>query len=172
MVCLFVTPLREGRPYAYFKSTVPYYFNSRPSARGDAAVVRGRKSGHYFNSRPSARGDVLVVIKTSTVVYFNSRPSARGDEIAEKQDMSAGISIHAPPRGATSPSRILVLFDLYFNSRPSARGDTSGELAVWVDKISIHAPPRGATQSPVNVVTRLTIFQFTPLREGRRSRTW
>ena len=34
--------------------------------------------------------------------------------------------------------------------------------------ISIHAPPRGATLTEYNTVTGLELFQFTPLREGRR----
>ena len=80
--------------------------------------------------------------------------------------MSAGISIHAPPRGATSgkvalswqrctfqftPLRegrhrgsMVSAIRRYFNSRPSARGDLP----------SIHR-------------TYCNIFQFTPLREGR-----
>ena len=33
--------------------------------------------------------------------------------------------------------------------------------------ISIHAPPRGATLVPAST-DRITVFQFTPLREGRR----
>ena len=55
------------------------------------------------------------------------------------------ISIHAPPRGATAWS-CLVCHHCYFNSHPSARGDTKRSLRVCV----------------------LLIFQFTPLREGRR----
>ena len=55
------------------------------------------------------------------------------------------ISIHAPPRGATARRR-----------RRACRGP-----------ISIHAPPRGATRGATrNALDRL--FQFTPLREGRR----
>ena len=56
------------------------------------------------------------------------------------------ISIHAPPRGATDwvLNSIKNLDD--FNSRPSARGDTK----------------------PVALLCALR-FQFTPLREGRRT---
>ena len=56
------------------------------------------------------------------------------------------ISIHAPPRGATRDVQRVV-----------------GEVS-----ISIHAPPRGATSlfSPVGM---MRVFQFTPLREGRRA---
>ena len=56
------------------------------------------------------------------------------------------ISIHAPPRGATRPVCLLVVVDNNFNSRPSARGDFS-----------------------ICPSTHVSVFQFTPLREGRRS---
>ena len=80
----------------------PDYFNSRPSARGDAppralpprplpisihAPPRGAtRSSTFstirspnFNSRPSARGDMMRHRLRLPPSYFNSRPSARGD---------------------------------------------------------------------------------------------
>ena len=59
---------------------------------------------------------------------------------------SVPISIHAPPRGATDSNRRLVHFVL----------------------ISIHAPPRGATKKLAENPKKV-LFQFTPLREGRRA---
>ena len=77
---------------------------------------------------------------------FNSRPSARGDgDLCKALDV-ARISIHAPPRGATASPRLPRRPAHHFNSRPSARGDPD-----------IPAP------SP-----QAWLFQFTPLREGRR----
>ena len=58
------------------------------------------------------------------------------------------ISIHAPPRGATRSSGRTRWQSSYFNSRPSARGDSSCSMRI---------------SSPV-------LFQFTPLREGRRQK--
>ena len=55
-----------------------------------------------------------------------------------------GISIHAPPRGATFNSDNLV-DTIDFNSRPSARGDS-------IDRVK---------------ESNFYLFQFTPLREGR-----
>ena len=57
-----------------------------------------------------------------------------------------------------------------FNSRPSARGDLKDVmpgLSQYV--ISIHAPPRGATLT-IDDISTASIFQFTPLREGRRAK--
>ena len=56
------------------------------------------------------------------------------------------ISIHAPPRGATRAVMPPITVTVYFNSRPSARGDM------------ISVALRSST----------SLFQFTPLREGRR----
>ena len=67
------------------------------------------------------------------------------------------ISIHAPPRGATSVFWHCALITYYFNSRPSARGDMRSENVLIPRSISIHAPPRGATNQPPRV-TRIGII--------------
>ena len=78
------------------------------------------------------------------VADFNSRPSARGDCPPSSFLRRSTISIHAPPRGATTAACSRNLRLIHFNSRPSARGDTAGSIA----RFSL-------------------LFQFTPLREGR-----
>ena len=80
------------------------------------------------------------------------------------------ISIHAPPRGATSTGNPAVQCQ-YFNSRPSARGDALRGHRRRKRRISIHAPPRGATYIDCGNREART-FQFTPLREGRRDRLY
>ena len=79
--------------------------------------------------------------------HFNSRPSARGD-------------------GCPPPQRLQAAS--YFNSRPSARGDDFFGDAHRRRNISIHAPPRGATLADARPQI-ISVFQFTPLREGRQS---
>ena len=78
---------------------------------------------------------------------FNSRPSARGDRLSSADGSSDDISIHAPPRGATKPRFHGAELVLHFNSRPSARGDYPAFMAQQL----------------------YSLFQFTPLREGRRT---
>ena len=121
------TPLREGRPPDRLRISRRSHFNSRPSARGDRRHPPAACHRRYFNSRPSARGDVGV-----------SSPPAQPH-----------ISIHAPPRGATSGA--MVLFGWH--------------------TISIHAPPRGATAYSACSAAGGP-FQFTPLREGRLYYLW
>ena len=120
------------------------HFNSRPSARGDADVLNIAVPTSDFNSRPSARGDEYSTTIVCCTANFNSRPSARGDADV--------LNIAVP----TSD----------FNSRPSARGDVGKVLSGVQSVISIHAPPRGATPTLADFNTG-SIFQFTPLREGR-----
>ena len=127
LLCLLFqfTPLREGRHDGQARGFDCMYFNSRPSARGD-----GR-----YDEIHGHRG------------YFNSRPSARGDDEAGGHVGRLQISIHAPPRGATSMQYNMSIRKI----------------------ISIHAPPRGATCYSLGL-SLPSVFQFTPLREGRLRR--
>ena len=152
-----------------FIGSLPLYFNSRPSARGDPVNVE-RKSftPSHFNSRPSARGDVRVLVAAiigaisihapprgatvnarhvadGVVISIHAPPRGATDSGAEFRS-AHHISIHAPPRGATTHPRHDCRHVVNFNSRPSARGDAGG--SGWPpagSAISIHAPPRGAT---------------------------
>ena len=73
-----------------------------------------------------------------------------------------------PLREGRPCSCVLPCKERNFNSRPSARGDIVSPRYMRLDYISIHAPPRGAT---VTVLFSSVgwLFQFTPLREGRRN---
>ena len=142
------TPLREGRRPAWRTCRNSNDFNSRPSARGDAPVsrVQSANTGN-FNSRPSARGDESSRTQESGAGYISIHAPPRGaTRRTGHASQSRLISIHAPPRGATwLITRIMRLRD-DFNSRPSARGDRCSRRSFC---------ERG-------------LFQFTPLREGRR----
>ena len=125
-----------------------------------------------------------------TAAYFNSRPSARGDNHRRRERDVHGISIHAPPRGATgSFSSLVLMFPFqftplregrrtpsahpewrhYFNSRPSARGDTDSGTS-WHSRTNFNSRP-SARGDPIVAWKAFMahLFQFTPLREGRRS---
>ena len=75
------TPLREGRP---------------------AACGGFRHPGGYFNSRPSARGDAGSQSFQSAPILFQFTPLREGrPDTAFSCTALPAISIHAPPRGAT-----------------------------------------------------------------------
>ena len=118
------TPLREGR------------------RRG---ADRGIHMGFYFNSRPSARGDKDWSPPLARWINFNSRPSARGDD-AQGNFIAEVIAFQFTPlREGRHHFRNFRRKKTYFNSRPSARGDAERDYFSTFVHISIHAPPRGAT---------------------------
>ena len=140
------TPLREGRRTRFLCSANQFYFNSRPSARGDSGGIYYEQKQSNFNSRPSARGDVL----RSSCRYqsaFQFTPLREGRPCRVLSSANAHhISIHAPPRGATS------------------RQASSG--SAWTFQFT---PLREGRHSHRHAAQRSRAFQFTPLREGRRS---
>ena len=163
------TPLREGRHRKKMRKRALHDFNSRPSARGDNAEKSGIVMPQDFNSRPSARGDKSSDAQAPRPRlfqftplregrrhtphkpwhgrYFNSRPSARGDGLPRRDRQGGGISIHAPPRGATRARKARRHATARFQFTPLREGRPVG-CAQGVEQIhiSIHAPPRGATR--------------------------
>ena len=105
--------------------------------------------------------------------------------------MKIAISIHAPPRGATydDGTRVLksylfqftplregrllftmcIISPVYFNSRPSARGDGLQIIVISaITYFNSRPSARGDLGRRADSYIICT-FQFTPLREGRRS---
>ena len=118
------TPLREGR-------------------LSRSAAIAQRSA---FQFTPLREGRPARTAKSATPCAFQFTPLREGrppQGVAENQNRQ--ISIHAPPRGATTRKPRAPRRRKNFNSRPSARGDPAAGSA-------------GARSR----------FQFTPLREGRR----
>ena len=78
------------------------------------------------------------------------------------------ISIHAPPRGATTQLLVLATPILYFNSRPSARGDEYSSFVSCTGVLFQFTPLREGRHLWRCLRCPEHKFQFTPLREGRR----
>ena len=139
------TPLREGRRNQRQDGGALEYFNSRPSARGDAIQQRAGRAGVRISIHAPPRGATPCCWRLSTRwTNFNSRPSARGDGVAVKR----------------------TLLPLAFQFTPLREGRPNQKFRAISESISIHAPPRGATRR-WRRSTSLWRFQFTPLREGR-----
>ena len=182
------TLLREGRLPTVCHASPPKAFQFTPLREGRLDDVMNALKPILFQFTPLREGRLVHFNFIRAIYNFNSRPSARGDPANRHWLRFVYISIHAPPRGATSVFWHCALITYYFNSRPSARGDMRSENVLIPRSISIHAPPRGATNQPPRV-TRIGIisihapprgatwsfppsrdyptFQFTPLREGR-----
>ena len=160
------TPLREGRLEESNIAAPIFDFNSRPSARGDPPCVLLPQTRSPFQFTPlregRQRGDGVIRLAYN----FNSRPSARGDHIHPRWEFFQAISIHAPPRGATSAADAgrnasSFQFTPLREGRPSSGG--SGFLRL---RISIHAPPRGATPAPSSAGSLSSYFNSRPSARG------
>ena len=122
------TPLREGRRTRR-RSRQGLSISIHAPPRGAtrlAGCVEDR--AFYFNSRPSARGDERLHVGTGISSPISIHAPPRGATHHEAL-FPAGqdISIHAPPRGATDALEDLKNVMPDFNSRPSARGDRNAE---------------------------------------------
>ena len=98
------------------------YFNSRPSARGDA-LWQGGHAPSPISIHAPPRGATRELIKKYYTSKFQFTPLREGRLNVMLATIYNFISIHAPPRGATSSELRRVARSRNFNSRPSARGD-------------------------------------------------
>ena len=161
------TPLREGRQKVREREgRGDEYFNSRPSARGDTAIIWRWTCRSYFNSRPSARGDRKSISATTGRMPFQFTPLREGRHTSNADNVVAIIiSIHAPPRGATH----LDCRDfrrLNFNSRPSARGDFCPQATViWQGDFNSRPSARGDNISPRSLPVK-RYFNSRPSARG------
>ena len=119
------TPLREGRLAIIWRWMCRSYFNSRPSARGDAWCSATSETVSLFQFTPLREGRHAWNAFRLFVEPISIHAPPRGATGYADSHIfpAAGISIHAPPRGATRPRRSCRRRRADFNSRPSARGD-------------------------------------------------
>ena len=161
------TPLREGRLRLLLASACVDCISIHAPPRGatrvscTCALLAG-----YFNSRPSARGDRKVCY-TMLIDEFQFTPLREGRQFQQFRATFQGISIHAPPRGATARDLIISSSSSISIHAPPRGATCAGGTLARQSAISIHAPPRGATKGK-GAGCVVTLFQFTPLREGRR----
>ena len=158
-------PSARGDRHSQHHSERRSHFNSRPSARGDLrsggtlarqsaisihAPPRGatctRRSCGFppiFQFTPLREGRPLRL--ASLAFYaFQFTPLREGRQTKGSQEMEQFIiSIHAPPRGATSATCV-----------------------PRVLRISIHAPPRGATNRQNRNITPCGNFNSRPSARG------
>ena len=115
--------------------------------RGATCIVHREGSGIVFQFTPLREGRRPAIVKSITQIRFQFTPLREGRRWRWRRNEVSAISIHAPPRGATITANAHRLHS-DFNSRPSARGDAKR----------------------CYMANMAWIFQFTPLREGRRCR--
>ena len=144
------------------------YFNSRPCGRGDLWRQSLSIRALIFQFTPLREGRRAACAPADALHHFNSRPCGRGDlPPVHHGQREKRISIHAPAGGATGDHDKTRLGQDHFNSRPCGRGDAQQSQPTAPKPISIHAPAGGATACWYVELLADTLFQFTPLREGR-----
>ena len=140
------------------------HFNSRPSARGDGAGRLDRREGGHFNSRPSARGDAPYSSSRPRRRHFNSRPSARGDDVQQEAAKPTAFQFTSLREGRRKIIELLHL-DMEFQFTSLREGRRLSELnCLPTRSISIHVPPRGATRAKPELYTQRAISIHVPPR--------
>ena len=143
------TPLREGRPdFHGCPCRLFCYFNSRPSARGDAGINTPDDITKLFQFTPLREGRLSSMPRYTQPRIFQFTPLREGRLTFERAYSRALSEFQFTPLR---------------EGRRAAMADISA-----IKKISIHAPPRGATKAVPTKQRNRVLFQFTPLREGRR----
>ena len=121
-----------------------------------------------FNPRPCARGDFHVTRTVRTYHVFQSTPLREGrHRLQHFWQLFGRVSIHAPARGATRHVQRAGIRSHCFNPRPCARGD--GNLLSSITSANRFNPRPCARGDSFGCGfgNLSTLFQSTPLREGR-----
>ena len=95
------TPLREGRRTWSTMCCFAMHFNSRPSARGDAAMADISAIGKISIHAPPRGATFRRTADLSDADISIHAPPRGATNAVYRAYESAMISIHAPPRGAT-----------------------------------------------------------------------
>ena len=167
-----------------------YIISIHAPPRGATARFPSSLRVYKFQFTPLREGRQSPFSTPSVRASFQFTPLREGRrEVADIRHRNRDISIHAPPRGATSchcvppfcgafqftplregrPARGSAsrLRRTNFNSRPSARGDPPFFVAVFgLSHFNSRPSARGDRKSSA-ALSPIKTFQFTPLREGR-----
>ena len=99
------TPLREGRLLELLQMGAYRSISIHAPPRGATTATAVLSISYLFQFTPLREGRLVPLLSSHAEKDFNSRPSARGDPYSVHFTPFHSISIHAPPRGATSLNR-------------------------------------------------------------------
>ena len=147
------------------------HFNSRPCGRGDAQQSQPTAPKPISIHAPAGGATDLTPFEPIVKLISIHAPAGGATVGSFLQSLGRGISIHAPAGGATLGGIVDSIMQGISIHAP-AGGATLGLLQLRERLlISIHAPAGGATACWYVELLADTLFQFTPLREGRRPRS-
>ena len=162
------TPLREGRRKLLIYHHVGItYFNSRPSARGDAEKDY-LPNPFTISIHAPPRGATENRFLDKPVLQFQFTPLREGRlEKSGNVSKEYVISIHAPPRGATSRRDSLTNGRrIDFNSRPSARGDKRACKSADSQSYFNSRPSARGDKIPLLIISLRAYFNSRPSARG------
>ena len=123
-----------------------------------------------FQSTPPHGGRPIVTSSLMPDIVFQSTPPHGGRPYTCYPLCSAlVVSIHAPARGATTPSNYYRKPTLCFNPRPRTGGDSAGHPDNLPCTLFQSTPPHGGRRGVCGGVPMSGVFQSTPPHGGRRS---
>ena len=161
------TPLREGRHILRrVLRAAGISIHAPPRGATESAATGSAEQEFQFTPLREGRRCGRFESRVGYCISIHAPPRG-ATEIAGNGWKILFISIHAPPRGATAlrghrrrKRRISI-------HAPPRGATPRASRCAQAAPISIHAPPRGATTATA-VLSISYLFQFTPLREGRR----
>ena len=140
-------------------------------ARGATVYLGCFNPTKYISIHAPARGATDGTEIFPRAGRFQFTPLREGRLFALLRSSAAClISIHAPARGATCRCDISGLGRPYFNSRPCERGDPFSFFDHVACNIFQFTPLREGRRQKHEENQRESEFQFTPLREGRQEK--
>ncbi len=164
------TPPRGGRRERFAAILAAPCFNPRPRAGGDRACSRSGQ-GQVFQSTPPRGGRPARLLSERPRAGVSIHAPARGATEEHRRTVKAGcaVSIHAPARGAT-PCSARTAPAARFQSTPPRGGRPVPQCGTRRGARFQSTPPRGGRPADVLVEAQdLLGFQSTPPRGGRRS---
>ncbi len=172
----FNSRAREGRDRSVKSSGATIWrFNSRAREGRDNLPPAGNFGRFLFQfTRPRGARRLRARLRNAEAKRFNSRAREGRDGLSVRPTSQSMVSIHAPARGATSATLVLLPLHLGFNSRAREGRDVirctvrqyerlfqftrprgarqARRQGLWtLLTVSIHAPARGATPAAVSV---------------------
>ena len=120
------TPLREGRLPSTRAAITTFYFNSRPSARGDVRTW-SNWDGTSISIHAPPRGATVCYGRIYYEIVFQFTPLREGRLCVRCYVPACRIFQFTPLREGRPADSKTAVKRIYFNSRPSARGDWAAD---------------------------------------------
>ncbi len=141
-----------------FQSTLPHGERPRCDAWWQAPAC--------FNPRSHTGSDADICRRTQSRRCFNPRSHTGSDVGTVNEILLTDVSIHAPTRGATACSEVMLYGAVFQSTLPHGERRRPFHKHFKTMWVSIHAPTRGATSETIDIKPS-EMFQST-LPHGER----